>query len=232
MPDKTAASTGSQTLSRGIRLLEILAAAGQHLSIDDLAHRLGVHRSVAYRLLRTLEDHGLVTRDTAGLFDLGAGIAALASSVSRDMQQAALPELTAVANELGMTSLLAVMLDAGEAVTLTSVAPRHSIGVAYQPGYRHPLTRGAPGKAILLAQPESAWPAELRDELMLSRDRGFTTSHGEVVTSLWSVAVPLVLPRQPIAAIGIIHVAFTRPEAQLAERLRTAADAIAAALGT
>ena len=59
MPENAPAS---QTLSRGIRILEILAEAREPLSIDDVAHRLGVHRSVAYRLVRTLEEHGLVVR--------------------------------------------------------------------------------------------------------------------------------------------------------------------------
>ena len=62
------AATGpaSQTLSRGIRILEVLADAREPLMIDQVADRLGVHRSIAYRLLRTLEDHGLVTRDAGG----------------------------------------------------------------------------------------------------------------------------------------------------------------------
>ena len=55
----------SQTLSRGIRILEVLADARESLTIDQVARRLDVHRSVAYRLLRTLEDHGLVARDGA-----------------------------------------------------------------------------------------------------------------------------------------------------------------------
>ena len=96
----------SQTLSRGIRILEILADAREPLSIDELARRLDVHRSVAYRLLRTLEDHGLVTRDAAGRIQLGARMAALAAGVAHDLQAEALPELTAVANELGMTCFL------------------------------------------------------------------------------------------------------------------------------
>ena len=65
-----------------------------------------MHRSVAYRLLRTLEDHGLVTRDAAGRIQLGARMAALAAGVAHDLQAEALPELTAVANDLGMTCFL------------------------------------------------------------------------------------------------------------------------------
>ncbi|MBM7502866.1 IclR family transcriptional regulator [Agromyces aurantiacus] len=214
---------GSQTLSRGIRVLEIVAAADRNLSIDEIASALGVHRSVAYRLLRTLEDHGLVTRDPAGRIALGAGLAALAAGVQRDLQQLALPELAEVAEELGMTCLLAVLLDGDEAVTLVSASPRRAAAVSYRPGHRHPITRGGPGKAILMGLPEARWPADvseaLRSEIAESRERGYTVSHDEVVPSLRSVAVPLTLPGQPPAAIAVIHVSFPRPERELADRL-------------
>ena len=62
----TAQSSPSQTLSRGIRALEILAEAQQPLTIAELADAMGVHRSVAYRILRTLEDHSLLVRDGGG----------------------------------------------------------------------------------------------------------------------------------------------------------------------
>ena len=68
----------SQTLSRGIRALEILAEAQQPLTIAELADAMGVHRSVAYRILRTLEDHSLLVRDDGGRVQPGPGLAVLA----------------------------------------------------------------------------------------------------------------------------------------------------------
>ncbi|MBN9201702.1 MAG: helix-turn-helix domain-containing protein, partial [Microbacterium chocolatum] len=160
-----AATAPSQTLSRGIRILEILADARESLSIDEVARRLAVHRSVAYRLLRTLEDHGLTARDAAGRVVLGSRLAALAAGVAHDLQAEALPELTAVANELGMTCFLSVR-DHDDAITLASVEPRHAVAsVAQRPGTRHPVTVGAPGKAILSLLPEGRWPAGASDEL-------------------------------------------------------------------
>ena len=148
------------------------------------------------------------------------------------LQQVALPELSAVANEFGMTCLVAVLVDAEEAVTLVSAAPRQTTAVvSYRPGHRHPITRGGPGKAILLGLPESAWPADVSDDLRAemaeSRARGYTLSQDEVVPSLRSVAVPLTLPGQPPAAIAVIHVSFPRPEAEIAERLKAAARNVA-----
>ena len=236
MPQKNDAPSGSQTLSRGIRILEILASSERNLSIDELAAQLGVHRSIAYRLLRTLEEHTLVARDGAGRAGLGAGLAALSSGIARDMQTAALPHLDAVANELGMTCLLAVLLDGDEAVTLVSAAPRRNMAVvAYRPGHRHPITRGAPGKAILLDLAPAQWPAdlpaELRSEIETARARGYTTSHDEVVPSLKAVAVPLSLPGQPPAAIAVIHVSLPAPEEEIAARLASAVADITTSFG-
>jgi DNA-binding IclR family transcriptional regulator len=135
-----------------------------------------------------------------------------------------------------MTCLLAVLLDDDEAVTLVSAAPRQGVAVvSYRPGHRHPVTRGAPGKAILLNIPEHSWPADAPDalhrEIAESRARGYTLSHDEVVPSLRSVAVPLLLPGQPPAAIAVVHVSFSVSVEEIAARLVAAAKRVARAYG-
>ncbi|MFY9713556.1 MAG: helix-turn-helix domain-containing protein [Microbacterium sp.] len=227
-------SPASQTLSRGIRILEILADARRPLAIDEIATRLEVHRSIAYRLLRTLEDHRLVGRDAAGAVSLGARMAALAAGVAHDLQAEALPELTAVANELGMTCFLAV-LDGEECITLASIEPRHAVAsVAQHPGARHPVTVGAPGKAILTQIPESEWSphvgARLRAEVETTNRRGYAISHDEVIPTVQSVAVPLTLRGHRPAAIAVIHVATSLDDAEIAARLRRSASVIREAL--
>ncbi|WP_345801772.1 IclR family transcriptional regulator [Microbacterium sp. AZCO] len=234
MPDD-AKGPASQTLSRGIRILEILADARDALSIDELAGRLEVHRSIAYRLLRTLEDHGLVVRDGNGRLALGARMAALAAGVAHDLQAEALPELTAAANELGMTCFLS-LLDRDECVTLASVEPRHGVAsVAQRPGTRHPVTVGAPGKAILTMSAESAWPEAMdaahRADVRAARERGWATSHDEVIPGLRSIAVPLRLPRGERAAVAVVYLSDPHPDAEIAERLTRVARAITSALG-
>lgn len=234
MTPRQGAVPASQTLSRGIRLLEELADARTPLSIDDLAARVELHRSVAYRLLRTLEDHGLVSRDAAGAVRLGTGLAALAAGVAADLQAEALPELTAAANDLGMTCFL-VVLDHDECVTLVSVEPRHAVtAVAQRPGSRHPVTRGAPGRVILAQLPPRRWPddvdARLAAEVVSAGERGWATSHDEVIPSLRAVAVPLAVQGRGPAAVAAVHVNVDADDAAIAARLTTAAEAIRAAL--
>ena len=77
--------------------------------------------------MRTLEDHRLVVRNARGELELGARLAGLARNVARDLQSAALPELTTISSELGMTTFVATFeSDTGDAVTLASVEPRHA----------------------------------------------------------------------------------------------------------
>jgi DNA-binding IclR family transcriptional regulator len=222
----------SQTLSRGIRVLEVLAESTAPMTIAEVAAALSVHRSIAYRIVRTLEDHGVVVRDASGALSLGPRMAALARGVSRDLQAAALPELTAVANELGMTAFMS-LLDRQEIVTLVSVEPRHAHAtVAQRPGTRHPLAVGAPGIAIQSALSETQWEAvspgePKRAEAADAATHGYATSHDEVIAGLQSVAVPLMLPGHPPASVAVVYVATEFPVEQIAERLTAAAAAIA-----
>ena len=229
----------SQTLSRGIRILEVLAEADGPLTIAELAAAMGVHRSIVYRLLRTLEDHGLVGRTAAGGIELGARLAALARSVSRDLQSAALPELTAVANELGMTAFVGI-LDHGEVVTLVSVEPRHAHAtVAQRPGTRHSLAVGAPGVAIqtLLTRDERRRTLppdvglELADERVTeAHERGYAVSRDEVIPGMASVAVPLAVPGQPLAAVAVVYIGMPAELDAIGTRLDRAARAVRAEL--
>lgn len=203
-----------QTLSRGLQALEILADADAPLSIADLSQRLGLHRSIGYRIVRTLEEHGFVTRDPAGGLQLGASLAAVARGVARDLQSAALPELTQVANELGMTAFLTV-LDQDDAVTLVSVEPRAAIAaVAQRPGTRHPLGRGAPGRAVGRLVRPGSW------------EQAYETSRNEVIQGLSSVAVPLEALGQQPAAIAVVYLTGPADVPAIGRRLAEAAATI------
>ena len=208
-------------------MLEVLAAADDPVSIAELAATLGVHRSIAYRILRTLEDFRLVSRSAGGV-QLGAGLAELARGVSRNLQAAALPELTAVANELGMTAYLA-RLDGSDCITLVSAEPlNESATIAYKPGARHPITAGADGVAMQVQLSESELKALLGDEVLReslaqARQRGYAASSGEVVRGISAVAVPLEVPGHAPSALAVVYVESEWSIERIGERLVVAA---------
>jgi DNA-binding IclR family transcriptional regulator len=210
----------SQTLDRGIRILEHLAALGTPQPIIEIGQALGLHRSITYRLLRTLEGHQLVERDALGRYWLGLGMAGLARGVRTDLQTAALPRLNALVAELGMTAFL-VVRTGDEAVTVASVEPHDTAAhVVYRPGTRHPVDRGAPGLALLMAEPPSP---DDRDALREARRTGWASSHGEVIPGLRSIAAPVLGPDG--GARGALAVVFVDEGAEIERIGRAVAEA-------
>ena len=230
-PAGAAQASPSQTLSRGIRALEILAAAQSPMTIAELADAMGVHRSVAYRILRTLEDHSLLVRDDAGRVQPGPGLAVLARGVSRNLQTAALPELTHLANTLDMTAFVAVW-DHLDCITLVTVEPRHSgATVAQHPGTRHPISAGAPGIAIQSALTEAEW-AQLapgipyRPEAADARLAGYSASHDEVIAGVSSLAAPVRVPGGRPAALAVVYIRSSHDPATIGVALAESAARI------
>jgi DNA-binding IclR family transcriptional regulator len=218
----------SQTLDRGLRVLEVLADADQPLTSAQLVTTLELHRSIVYRILRTLEDHRLVTRRPDGRWEPGVGLAVLARGVAPSLHGAATRELAQVADDLGMTAFLAVA-DRGECLTVLTVEPRHTRAhVSYRPGGRHALDRGAPGIALLAGGP--ARRAE-RLAVTAARREGFAKTRGEVLAGMSSVASPIVTARQGVvASVAVVYVEGPVPRAGIENRVRQAAAAIAAEL--
>jgi DNA-binding IclR family transcriptional regulator len=232
------ASSPSQTLSRGIRALEIVAERDTPPTIAELAAELGVHRSIAYRILRTLEDHSLIIRDDSGRIAGAPGLAALARGVQRDLQSSALPELTVLANELEMSAFI-VVWDHDDCITLVSVEPRHGhAAVLQRPGSRHPLTQGAPGIAIQSTYTPAEWERVVpghpyREAAEQARAVGYATSLDEVINGVSSVAAPLRVPGQSPAALAVVYATATRDieASEVGRQLVAAAAAIERALG-
>ena len=195
----------SQTLDRGLAVLESIAWAAAPPTIDELADEYGVHRSITYRIVRTLEARHLVRRDASGRCHAGVRLASLARGVRAPLLTAAVPVLTGLANELAMTSFL-VVRDGDDAVTIESVEPHTSeVHLAYRPGIRHPVVLGAPGLALLAGGPPIAGE---HAEVAVARRRGWAISAGEVIAGLASVAAPIADGSGGAAgAVAVVHLA-------------------------
>lgn len=189
---------------------------------------LGLHRSIGYRMLRTLEDHGLLRRHDDGRFGPGSTLAVLARRVAPTLQNAALPELSSLADAVGMTAFL-VVREGDDAVTIAVVEPRHvSVHVAYRPGNRHPANRGAPGLALLAG---SASRRGERRAVALARRRGWAHSRSEVLPGMRSVAAPIVDAAGVVhGALAVVFAGVTGSVEELGDRVCVSARAVAARL--
>ena len=118
----------SQTLDRGLTVLELLADAPDGLSITELAASLSVSRTVVYRLVNTLELHRLVRRDSEGRARLGLAVLHYSRRSARAFLDAARDEgveISALAIPQCCLSetVASVLRDAGASQVLGAATP-------------------------------------------------------------------------------------------------------------
>jgi len=189
------AAETSQTLDRGLRVLAVLAGHPSGLTITELAASVGVNRTVVYRLVTTLEQHGLARRDAAGRLHVGLGVLALARGLQPVLREVANPVLRRLAEDLGATAHL-TLVDGGEALAIAVVEPSWTdYHVAYRVGARHPLDQGAAGRAILLGR-EIGGGAEPDDR--------FVRTVGELQPGARGLASPVLGIEGLEASVGIV----------------------------
>jgi DNA-binding IclR family transcriptional regulator len=212
--------SGSQTLSRGLTALEIIGASDAPLSVAELCSRLDIHRSMAYRLVKTLEQHGFIERTSSGGLVLGTKISTLARGVARTLQSATAPELTAIAEQLEMTAML-VTFDGESAVTLSTAEPQKAgTTVARKPGSRHSIDRGAPGRVLRSQVDPVSFPPQ-----------SFEFSQDEVLPGVASVAVPLTIGGNQPAALAVLYFPQDVDVTHISSVLAASAARICAAVG-
>jgi DNA-binding IclR family transcriptional regulator len=193
-----------QSIDRAVELLYAIAVAPD--SAPSLAERCGLNRSTAWRILATLEHHGLVERDPAGnRYGLGIGVVKLAAAAGHEpVVRLAQPVLHALADATGETVNLAVAHRL-ELVYADQVQARHVMAPNWL-GHAVPLHATSTGKAFLAALPEAELdgllrgplerftdatitdPRTLRAELEDVRERGYAVSRGELEPALWGVS--------------------------------------------
>jgi DNA-binding IclR family transcriptional regulator len=222
------AATHSQTLDRGLRVLEVLAEHPEGMTVSALAAALGTHRAGVYRLLGPLVDHRLVARGADGRHTLAAGLIALAGAVKPRLREVALPVLQRLADELRATTALTVR-DGDEAVVALVVPPRDPrVHITYHVGMRHPLTQGCPGHVLLAALPPA--PGE-PPSVTRAREDGYGVSRGELLPGATGVAAAIASPgHEPEASISAVWIEGLDPD-EAATAVRTAAAQISADLG-
>ncbi|TNC22706.1 IclR family transcriptional regulator [Amycolatopsis alkalitolerans] len=207
----------AQTLDRALDVLDVLAD-GQARSSQDLASATGLHRSIVYRILRTLEDRELVRRTAEGRYTMGLGLLVLSRSVLGETQAQLHDVLGELANSLPATAFFAVPRG-GQVVTLVTVEPdRDRIGVAaYRPWTRSPMDRGACGLAISAARPPRP---EERPEVGWARQTGYVRTVGELHAGLTEIAAPVWLAEGTIGCVAVVFVGGDLGEDKAAEAVR------------
>ncbi len=166
---------GVQSVDRALRILAILARSGE-CGVTEIAAALEVHKSTAFRLVATLEQHGLVEQvEGRGKYRLGLGLLRLAGATSArlDVVQEARPLCKQLAATTGETVNLA-SLSGNSALYLDQAAGTSALQSHNWVGQHIPLHATSNGKVLMAWLPDD----ELRD--LLGRLPAFT---GQTITS-------------------------------------------------
>jgi DNA-binding IclR family transcriptional regulator len=193
---------GSQTLARGLTVLQVVATSRRGLTGQEVAAHIGVHRTIAHRLLSTLAQFRLVAKGEDGRYRSAAGLAVLGASFDNNLRQLSLPTLRALADELGSTVSLLVA-EGDQQVAIAVIVPNNVFyQLSFHEGSRYPLDRGAAGIALLASMPPR--PDE-RDLVQQARQQGWVITHGEVEPNTYGLAVPVRRrPPSPPTCINLI----------------------------
>lgn len=250
----------SQSLERGLAILECFTAGHPVLGIADIADRLGMSRSTTHRYVTTLVALGYLEQGAKRKYRLGLrvtdlGMSALNATGLREHAHVDLAELT---QRAGYTTSLAV-LDGGEVVCVDRVRSLHrkrgAAGPDIGPGSRLPAYCTALGKVLLAYLPEHARrellahtelkrqrpntivsKSMLRDELTQVSGEGFAVEDQELADERIAIAAPVLNEANEItAAIDMTAqasgIAIEELAGALGPHLISAADRISARLG-
>jgi IclR family acetate operon transcriptional repressor len=139
---------GVQSVHRALDLMEIVAAAGGHLAIGEIAAASDIPLPTIHRLLQTLVERGYMRQMPNRRYALGfrhVSLGAMASSMVGADTDAILAELV---SELGETANVAI-LSGAHAEYVAQVPSRHAMRMFTEVGRQVELHCSGVGKALL-----------------------------------------------------------------------------------
>jgi DNA-binding IclR family transcriptional regulator len=240
-PMNTARLPGQQSVWRAVDVLFCFDAEHPLLTAAEVAARLGMNRTTAWRYLQTLSATGLVREAGDGRFGLGARTLSLAGAYTSqwaDLEAVAGAALLRLRDAVGETAALHLR-QGWSRVVVRQLESRHELHRTYRDiGVPISLLVGAPSRAILAALPDaelaayldvhvlepSAGPATVQpvDHSRLERDLarirsdGYAVSRGSRVPDVASVAAVIRDPeRRVLGAVNVTGPADRLPETEV-----------------
>ncbi len=244
------------SLERGLAILEVLAESKKGLTLSSLTQHVGLPKSSVHSLLLTLERTGYLHRnEITGRYLFGTKLFELATNSIRRLKltEQALPYLTSLAKETGLTVHMAIS-ERGTAILIEKIDPPGLIRLATWPGKQMDLHCTGVGKALLafsspeevaslirrdgLAQHNSntlSSVRRLRQELVQIREQGYSYDDEEDEIGLRCIGAPIFDRMR--ACIAAISVAGTTAQIHpdnldaLARKVRHVAETISFQMG-
>jgi len=221
-------------VSHAIGILKIIGQSRDVLGVNELARRVGLHKSTVSRLLATLERHGFVDRDPdLGRFSLGVELVALAGPflANLDVVRASRKILARTADETGETVFIGTW-NGRDVILIERAMGERAVAHYASPGTAMPAHASAAGKIFLSGLSRPALdailagelttytpltvtdPVQLREELEEIRSLGFAIMDQEYQLESCGIAAPIRDFRGDIIAVLSIAIPKHRFDAR------------------
>jgi DNA-binding IclR family transcriptional regulator len=179
-------SNPATAVERALNILENVAQRREGLTNSEISRKLGIPKSSASYILRTLERRGYLRREgPTGRYKLGLKILSLGGDAQSnlDVADVALPFMRALVERVHLTSHLAV-LDQGEAVYIEKVEAPGFFKVNTWVGRRMYLHSTSVGKVLLAWLPRQEMEAIVRQQGMKKRTPKTITAVSRLLADL------------------------------------------------
>ncbi len=201
-----------KSANRALDIFELLATESHGLTVSEIGDKLGLARSSAHGLVRTLHLRGYLMEDGVRRYHLGARLIQLGLNVAdrlelRTAARGPLERLVAATHD---TALL-VVPEAGELLYVDKVlSDARDVRTDPRVASRRPLHCSSLGKALLAALDDESvltiveavglervteYSLADRDELLadlaLTRRRGYAVDRQEALVGVWCVGAPI-----------------------------------------
>ena len=226
-----------KSLRRSLAVLKCFKPEETELTGAHIAHKLGIHRTTAYRILAVLGDEGLIQRDyKTNNYMIGPELFLLGSLYlnTMDVTRAADPVIKTM-NELTNEAVSVAILDRGNVVIVMKEESRYAFRYAVHVGSMVPAYASAMGKTLLSELDEEAldnlYPnekltlgtekavkskTELKKELQEIKEEGISFNHEGSFEELEGIASKI----QNASGTNVAAVAITAPVFRLNQEYR------------
>ncbi len=166
---------GTQTLERGLRVIDAVAAGA--LDLAGISRAVGLSRSTTQRLAAALLRQGFL-RVESGQYLLGPKLIQLGFTAREQVKLVALarPHLERLAEEM-QDSIHLVLPDGHDVLYVDKIAGQRGFELRSRIGSRMPMALTGVGKALMLDMSEAQW-RKLYDEA-LARAQGASAAGGK-----------------------------------------------------
>jgi DNA-binding IclR family transcriptional regulator len=225
----------NQSVERAVRLLGFFSPEEPELSLAELTTRLGTSRATTHRYTLALRRVGLLRFDPgAAVYSLGPRIVELAATALAGLRIVRLagPTMERLVAELNETVVLSIWDGEQPVVVRVDDNTDRLVRIVVRTGARLPRAESAQGKIFLTF---GADPGELPDNERAEIEQTRIAVNSQVVEGIRAIATPIFQGGELTAAMALVGTISSLPDdprSEPAARLRAAAEALSAELGS